>query len=140
MRPQILVGLRILRRQRRADRLELGACLFHGHAIVETSDGKVTARLTRLPGDGRRHRTGWQPDVRVEGKVHAFRHHPDDRAVLIDDADGLADDVRIASIALSPERVADQDDDRCAGCLLGRREVPPEAGDTPSILKRFGEM
>ena len=120
VRPEILVGLRILRGQRRADGLELGARLFDGHAVVETPDGEVAPRLPRLPGDGRGHRAGRQPDIRVEGKVHALRHHPDDGAVLIDDADGLADDVRIAAIALPPQRVADQDDDRRARCLFGR--------------------
>ena len=50
MWPEILVRLRILCRERVADGLELGAGLFHRHAVSESSDREVPARLAWLTG------------------------------------------------------------------------------------------
>ena len=126
VRPQILVGFRILIGQPRADGLQLGARLLDRDAVGQPADGEIAPRLPRLIRDGGGHGADRQPDIGVEGKVHALGHDADDGPGDVANPDGSPDDGGVAAIALLPQRVADQHDRRRAPRPFAGRKVASE--------------
>ncbi len=73
--------------------------------------------------------------------MHAWGHDTDDGSALIDDADVPADNVLVGAVALPPQSVADQDDDRRPRRVLGGREVASESrGDAEHLEEVRGDV
>ncbi len=107
------------------DAVHLGARFLARHpgrSTPKTSRSSCVTLLARVVGNLR------QPDLRVVRKQHLFGHDPDDGGWLAVDANGRADDVRIAAVAVLPEGVADDGDGLGALLLVGGREIAAEEG------------
>jgi hypothetical protein len=120
----LLIVLRVLADQPSPDgihlRLRLAAADTGPHAAedVEPRD----PALLLLGRDEHR------PDIVVLRELHAFWHHADDDRRLAVDTRELADDVRITTVAILPDAVADDDGEiRPAPLVRGPKSRPSSA-------------
>ena len=108
------------------------------HSIGQAAVNHVVTRLPSALPKRRRQLRKRHPRFGVEGPLHAFGHHADDRDRQPVDTDRLADDRRIPRVARFPDAVADQQDGWCAGAIVLRSEGSSERGCFTNEVEAVG--
>ena len=110
----------------RDDGVELGLRLLEGDARLQPADrlqedhAPVFASCAGHRGRER------QPQVDAAGELEGGRHHADDRVAVSREGDGLADHLRIAIEALTPDPVAEDHDPRGAHLIVALFQRSPQ--------------
>jgi hypothetical protein len=130
----VLVRIRIFRRQSRRDGVDLGLRLLLRHARREPRNQVEAARVPRL-FEQVGHRGERLPQFRIAREAEPFGHDADHDDGNFVDTDRAADHARIAAVAILKHAAGEQHHGRGAGLVVFGCEVAPERGPLSEQLE-----